>query len=156
MTTFESVRMLPYEPSSTRSENPVIICPRRARSGRVASPTRGSTKKSPPATANTETAATLASTTSWRMGTGSEPAPGPAMASPATCCSSAIQLRSPTKPTKAKRNPTPNADPEAATSMKKARKAIVRESRTVWRVANLKRTRKSRSLTSASSTLSAR
>ena len=61
MTTFESVRMLPYDPSSTRSEKPVIIWPRRARSGRVASPTRGSKKKSPPATRNTDTAATLAS-----------------------------------------------------------------------------------------------
>ena len=61
MTMLESVRMLPYEPSSTRSENPVIIRPSRARSGRVASPTRGSTKKSPPATRNTARDATLAS-----------------------------------------------------------------------------------------------
>ena len=116
MTTLESVRMLPYDPSSTRSENPVIIWPSRARSGSVARPTRGRRKKSPPATANTATAATLASKTRLRVGTSSVPTACPAAASLVMCWRSAIQLRRPTKPTNANRKPTPNAEPDDATA----------------------------------------
>ncbi len=58
MTTLWSVSMSPKLPRSTRSAKPVTMRPSWARSGSAACPTRGITKKSPPASEKVMAAAT--------------------------------------------------------------------------------------------------
>ena len=135
MITVASVSISPYAPSSTRSEKPDTMRETCGRSGSAAWPTRGMmTNSAAVITMVPAEAASERPTRSRRTRSIGGDGGLARSASLSRCRSISSQVPTTRNTTKRPRNTTLVVTGDTATSMKKARNAMSRSSRSVWRV----------------------